>query len=256
MNGRACQRISVDREIRCQIGNLSEWVVLYDLSASGAMIEVGKINIEVGDEIQLKLHDIISATGQIAWKIDGNAGVKFNGILNASILEYFGSSSSVLAFEEQQPRDRFGEILSSLDSRLSKSPIEGQPKVDTLDIDWLDNAELQVDRRRIDRGDSHRRREERLALNSNAKLCKSIREGCEGRLVDLSTTGCSFLDTSNSFQPGDQVWLKMEALELWRGTVRWVKDEKVGIEFDRPFYPAVLNHLVALHRGVVVSRAA
>lgn len=114
----------------------------------------------------------------------------------------------------------------------------------------------QEDRRRSDRGVNSRRKAERLALNASAKLCRSIREGVEGRMVDLSTTGCSFLDASNSFQPGDQVWLKMEALELWRGTVRWVKDEKVGIEFERPFYPAVLNHLVELHRGVVVSRAA
>jgi hypothetical protein len=256
MDSRSYRRISVDKEIRCQIGNHCEWVVLYDLSASGAMIEVGRLNIEVGDEIQLNLHDIISATGRVAWRIDGNAGVKFNEILSASILEHLGFSSSVLAFEDQLPRSRLGEVLSDLDPSLSKSPFEGQTKVDTLAIDWLEDAELQEDRRRSDRGENSRRRAERLTVNASAKLCRSIREGVEDRMIDLSTTGCSFLDTSNSFQPGDQVWLKMEALELWRGTVRWVKDEKVGIEFERPFYPAVLNHLVELYQGVVVSRAA
>ena len=45
--------MSADREVRCQIGSHFEWVLLYDLSANGAMIEVGRLNIEIGDAIQL-----------------------------------------------------------------------------------------------------------------------------------------------------------------------------------------------------------
>lgn len=256
MDSRAHRRISVDKEIQCQMGNHSDWVVLYDLSCSGAMIEIGKLNIGVGDDIQLNLHDVITATGQIAWKIDGSAGVKFHGILSDSILEHLGFSSSSLAFDEQHPRSRLGEILFNVEPGSAQMALESAPEANTPPTDWLDSAKLQEDRRRSDRGDESRRKEDRLALSARAKLCKSIREGVEGRMVDLSTKGCSFVDTTNSFQPGDEVWLKMEALELWRGTVRWVKDEKVGIEFERPFYPAVLNHLVELHRDVVVSRAA
>lgn len=256
MHGRTHRRISVDKEIRCQIGGRSDWVVLYDLSAGGAMIEVAGLEIQVGDQIQLNLHDIITASGKIAWKINGNAGVKFDGLLSNLIVEHLGFSTSTLTFDEMRPRDRLGEKIDSPATELSPlAPAEasqqnGQPS------DWLDTATLRDDRRRSDRGDGSRRKEERLAISANAKLCKSIREGVEGRMIDLSTAGCSFLDFSNSFQPGDKVWLKMEALELWRGTVRWVRTHKVGIEFERPFYPAVLNHLVELHQGVVVTKAA
>lgn len=256
MDGRAFRRFRVDSGISCQIGNRSEWVVLYDLSASGAMIEVGSVKIEVGESIILNLHDIISTTGQIVWKIDGSAGVKFDGILSPLILEHLGFSSSTLGFEEQQPRGRLGEILANPVASSSGSKSEETLGIDALHSDLLCGASLQVDRRKNDRGDADRRREERLALSANAKLCLSLTKGVEGRLLDLSTAGCSFLDATTSFQPGDQVWLKMEGLEAWRGTVRWVNGARVGIKFERPFYPAVLNHLVDKHRGVVVSRAA
>lgn len=256
MDGRAFRRISVDKEISCQIGDRSEWVVLYDLSAGGAMLEVGSIGLQMGEPIILNLHDIISVTGQIAWKIDGNAGVKFDGILSHVILEHLGFSSSTLHFEEQQPRGRLGEILAIPALGSSVSQLEETPETGTWPADLLSGASLQIDRRMNDRGDADHRKEERLALSANAKLCLSLREGVEGRLLDLSTAGCSFLDTTASFQSGDQVWLKMEGLENWRGTVRWVHGPKVGIKFERPFYPAVLNHLVEKHRGVFVSRAA
>lgn len=256
MHGRTHRRISVDRETHCRIGSRSEWVVLYDLSSGGAMIEAARLDIQVGDQIQLNLHDIINASGKIAWKINGNAGVKFDGLLSNLIVEHLGFSTTAMTFEDQLPRDRLGEKINSSATELSTlAPAEayqqnGQPS------DWLDTATLRDDRRRSDRGDGSRRKEERLAISANAKLCKSIREGVEGRMIDLSTAGCSFLDFSDSFQPGDKVWLKMEALELWRGSVRWVRNHKVGIKFERPFYPAVLNHLVEVHQGVVVTKAA
>lgn len=256
MHGRTHRRISVDKEIHCQIGNQSEWVVLYDLSAGGAMIEVARLNIHVGDEIQLNLHDIITASGRIAWKINGNAGVKFDGLLSNLIVEHLGFSTSALNFDEQRPRDRLGEKIDGPATEVSPLPPTEVLQQNGQPSDWLDTATLRDDRRRSDRADGSRRKEERLAISANAKLCKSLREGAEGHMIDLSTAGCSFLDPSNSFQPGDNVWLKMEALELWRGTVRWVRNDKVGIEFERPFYPAVLNHLVEVHQGVVVTKVA
>jgi len=256
MDVRAYRRVSVDRDIRCQAGSATGWVVLYDLSAGGAMIEVGGLSIEVGDEIQLNLHDLITASGKIAWKIEGNAGVKFSGILAGSIVEHLGFSSSALTFDELAPRSRSGEVLPELLTASTAPSAPSSCDSDPSPSNWQETAMVREDRRLSDRGDECRRQEERLAIDAKAKLSISIREGVEGRMIDLSTAGCSFLDPTNSFRTGDEVWLKMEALELWRGTVRWTKGEKVGIEFKRPFYPAVLNHLVELHQGVVVSKAA
>lgn len=256
MYGRTHRRISVDKEIRCQIGSRSEWVILYDLSVGGAMIEVARLDAQVGDQIQLNLHDIITASGRIAWKINGNAGVKFDGLLSNLIVEHLGFSSSALTFDELRPRDKKGEEIDSPNTELSSLAPVGDSQQNVQPSDWLETPTLRDLRQRSGRGDGNRRKEERSVISANGMLCKSIREGVEGRMIDLSTAGCSFLDPSNSFQPGDKVWLKMEALELWRGTVRWVKNDRVGIEFERAFYPAVLNHLVEVHQGVVFTKAA
>lgn len=216
MDGRAFRRISVDKEISCQIGDRSEWVILYDLSAGGAMLEIGSIGFQIDEAIVLNLHDIISVTGRIAWKIDGSAGVKFDHILSSLILEHLGFSCSTLRFEEQQPRGRLGEILVVPGTGSSLSQLEETAQTGMLPDELLSGTSLQVDRRMSDRGDSDRRKEERLTLSAKAKLCLSLREGVEGQLLDLSTAGCSFLDATTSFQPGDQVWLKMEGLENWR----------------------------------------
>jgi hypothetical protein len=247
MNGRIHGRFSIERDIQCHINDVAEWVFLYDLSAGGCMIEVGSIKVAVGDLVRLNLYDFAKMAGTVAWKSDKNAGVRFDGLLSDAILAHLGFSSSSVGFDELMPRDRFGELIGQAPEKpedvipvSAEAPSDPDPQLGDL----LESAHLQEDRRAQDRDEPARRREERLEVDAKAKLSLSVRDGFEGRLADLSANGCSFLDSSGAFKPGTEVWLKIGSLERWKGTVRWVNEDRVGVEFERPFHPAVFDHLV------------
>ena len=120
----------------------------------------------------------------------------------------------------------------------------------------FENARIEEDRRKRDRIEADRRRGERAAVDATASLCISMRNGIEGHLYNLSAQGCSLQLTFGSFMVGDAVWFRIESIQPWRGTVRWVNEDKVGVEFERPFYPAVFELLVKSHQPVSVSKAA
>jgi hypothetical protein len=41
-----------------------------------------------------------------------------------------------------------------------------------------------------------------------------------------------------------------------QGTVRWVDGNKVGVEFDRPFYQALFELLAQSNKAVTIAKAA
>lgn len=251
MDGRAHKRVAVDREVQCNIGGIPGWVKLYDLSAGGAMLEVGGVGLDVGDTIELNLYDLITVSGQVVWKVDGNAGVRFDSPLSDWILERLGFAATSFGFDELPPRDRYGQLLATSPGGTTGGAGEEQIKPEALPSEWHETVQLEEDRRGEARKETSRRREERLKLNVAARLNTKPRVGIEGRLTNLSASGCSFLDPSRSFMLGDWVWLQVEPLESWRGIVRWVKGDQIGIEFERPFHPAVVDHLVATSRAAV-----
>jgi hypothetical protein len=102
---------------------------------------------------------------------------------------------------------------------------------------------------------SHRR-EERLEVDTGAKICTTLKNVAQARLVDISMFGCSLMTMSGKFNSGDTVWLKVEELQRWKGTVRWVRGDLVGVEFGQPFYPSILNRLSQSQEGVVCSLSA
>ena len=64
---------------------------------------------------------------------------------------------------------------------------------------------------------------------------------CE--VVDLSETGCKLKAVANFVEVSDSVTIKPEALEVLTGTVRWKEDGWLGVEFHRPMYGPVVDHL-------------
>ena len=69
----------------------------------------------------------------------------------------------------------------------------------------------------------------------------------KGRILDLSPEGCC-VETSELFvKVGARVVVRPDGLEGLPGIVRWIEGNKAGIEFERPLYPPVFEHLVKLH---------
>ena len=120
----------------------------------------------------------------------------------------------------------------------------------------LQSASVIKDRRIGMRGDTDRRMATRLATDVSAKLSDTTKSQFDGALLNISVFGCSIEIGSNTFVEGDRVWMEMDALQQWRGTVRWIDEGKVGVMFDQPFYPTVLERLTEPEKAIVRIKAA
>lgn len=87
------------------------------------------------------------------------------------------------------------------------------------------------------------RRSNRHALILPAK-CRT-RSGFLDHVVisDISAGGCRIDSLGLVMGVGDLVVVRPEGLEGLCGVIRWIKGHSAGIEFERPLYPAVVDHL-------------
>ncbi len=62
-------------------------------------------------------------------------------------------------------------------------------------------------------------------------------------VMDLSASGCRFADRFRGLNPGDQITIKIGPIGPVRADVKWCRQGFVGIAFDNPLYPSVLDHI-------------
>lgn len=87
------------------------------------------------------------------------------------------------------------------------------------------------------------RRSRRLALTLPAR-CRTLNGfGDDVVIRDLSAEGCRIMSFALSVRVGGHVVVRPQGLEGLCGTVRWVRGHEAGIEFDRPLYTPVVDHL-------------
>jgi hypothetical protein len=63
-----------------------------------------------------------------------------------------------------------------------------------------------------------------------------------GSIIDLSVTGCR-VSTQGVFANGTRVCLRIEKMNSVWGTVVWQHATDVGIKFEHPMHPAVVEHI-------------
>ena len=82
----------------------------------------------------------------------------------------------------------------------------------------------------------------RLRVAANARL--RVFSGLSGQVViaDLTSEGCRIVHRGLALRQGYRVIITPWGLEALTGTVRWVKSEYAGLEFDRPIYGPVVDH--------------
>jgi hypothetical protein len=62
-------------------------------------------------------------------------------------------------------------------------------------------------------------------------------------ILDLSEAGCQFRDDAAQLPLGAHLSLKIGPVGPVQATVRWRRDESVGVQFTNPLYPSVLEHI-------------
>lgn len=92
------------------------------------------------------------------------------------------------------------------------------------------------------------RRSRRLGLAMPAR-CRMLSGFTEDVVIrDISEGGCRVASTVLRLRAGDRVLLRPPGMEGLAGIVRWFERGEAGIEFERPLYVAVVEHL---HRQYV-----
>ena len=87
------------------------------------------------------------------------------------------------------------------------------------------------------------RRSLRLALVMPAR-CRTLNGFVDEVVIrDLSPEGCRIMSFALSARVGVQVVLRPQGMESLCGIVRWVSGHDAGIEFERPLYAPVVEHL-------------
>lgn len=71
------------------------------------MIETTSTDATEGAEIEVVLTDKVTMPGRIVWRIERNAGIKFDLPLHQKVVEHFGYAENE-EFDRHDPRDRFG----------------------------------------------------------------------------------------------------------------------------------------------------
>jgi hypothetical protein len=65
-------------------------------------------------------------------------------------------------------------------------------------------------------------------------------------ITDLSEGGCCIIESGSALSEGSIVSIRVGRLDPIEATVRWVKDNQLGLEFQRPIYGPVFDNIRAI----------
>lgn len=77
-----------------------------------------------------------------------------------------------------------------------------------------------------------------------------------GEIFDISEEGCCLQITGLFLKVGGRLIMRPSGLEPFSGIVRWISGDFAGVEFERPMYGPVVDHLALQHRAQVEYRRA
>lgn len=104
---RSYNRFVTDHTVGLNTGTGKCTGALYNLSSGGCMVQLDDVETRQGDPLTVTLETGLHCAGVVAWRIDNNAGVKFDHPLHAAVVQKFGFDQEQV-FDRDDPRDRFG----------------------------------------------------------------------------------------------------------------------------------------------------
>ena len=87
------------------------------------------------------------------------------------------------------------------------------------------------------------RRADRVPLNCEIEFRRHGDARYPVDLLDFSPEGCC-ISPPVRVEPRESVWLRIPGMEPIHAQVAWTEQWKVGLEFDKPFHPAVFESVV------------
>ncbi len=67
----------------------------------------------------------------------------------------------------------------------------------------------------------------------------------QGHISDISGAGCCLVADTILVKVDARIVIRPEGIEGLGGIVRWIRGNRVGVEFDTPLYQPVVDHLTA-----------
>lgn len=84
-----------------------------------------------------------------------------------------------------------------------------------------------------------------VAMPARCRTLSGTRD--EGALHDLSAHGCCVTMRTLCLNVGSRVIVRPAGLEGIAGVVRWIAGDRAGIEFEKPLYGPIVEHLSQRH---------
>lgn len=127
----------------------------------------------------------------------------------------------------------------------SMGQAEGLCEIAALPV--FDDAVPAAERRAFEREGASRRKGARVELEGTVRLRGAAQGAVDAVIFNLSAGGCALKLPCGGFVDGDLVTVKIDGVENWPGSLKWCAGDDAGIAFDRPFYPAVFEAIIAMH---------
>ena len=89
------------------------------------------------------------------------------------------------------------------------------------------------------------RREQRYSISVPGRYRKGTGVRFNIAIKDLSEYGCQFSDLVGRIAVGDEITIRIGEIGPLAARVKWVANREIGVEFDQPLYPSVLEHIIA-----------
>ncbi len=90
------------------------------------------------------------------------------------------------------------------------------------------------------------RREQRYSISVPGRYRKGTGVRYNIAIKDLSEYGCQFADLTGRLASGDEITIRVGDIGPLDARVKWSDKRQIGVEFDQPLYPSVLDHIIAI----------
>ena len=89
------------------------------------------------------------------------------------------------------------------------------------------------------------RKKKRYSISAEGRYRKGTGVRFNIAIQNLSEHGCQFADLVGRIDVGDDITIRIGEIGPLEACVKWVVNREIGVEFDQPLYPSVLEHIIA-----------